>query len=161
MTDAYADAIDVASIISNWPTGRDMPKLITDLGALVSPWPRGALGHWRMKGERFEEFWGQWLKDGAALDGQFGIFMGFAGGANYAVWYHPDDAPGAHPIVYVPDDNRDISIQAPNIIALFTEWASSCGVGRLDPFDYEATPELLAARTAYGRRMLAIIEATP
>jgi hypothetical protein len=161
MTDTYAAAIDGAGIASNWPTGHAMPKLIADLGALMSPWPWGALGHWRMKGERFEEFWGQWLKDGAALDGQFGIFMGLAGGANYAIWYHPDDAPGAHPVVYFPDDNRDISIQAPNIKAFFTEWASGRGIGWLDPFDYEATPELLAERTAYGRRMLAIIEAMP
>jgi hypothetical protein len=161
MIDTYADAIDVASIASNWPTGRDMPKLIADLGALISPWPWGALGHWRMKGERFEEFWGQWLKDGAALDGQFGIFMGFASGTNYAVWYHPDDAPGAHPVVAFPDDNRDISILAPNLRAFFAQWASGKGVGWLEPFDYEATPEQLAARRDYGRRMLALIEATP
>jgi hypothetical protein len=50
MTDTYTNAIDVAGIASNWPAGRAMPKLIADLGALMSPWPWGALGHWRMKG---------------------------------------------------------------------------------------------------------------
>jgi hypothetical protein len=161
MTDTYADAIDVASIASNWPAGHEMPKLIAELGALISPWPWGMLSYWRMKGERFEEFWGDWAKDGAALDGQFGLFMGFPSGFKYAIWYHPEDPPGAHPVVFFPDDNRDISIHAPNIKAFFTEWASGRGVGWLEPFAYEATPELLAERAAYGRRMLAVIETMP
>jgi hypothetical protein len=161
MTDTYADAIDVDSIASSWPSGHEMPPLIADLGALMVPWPWGALGHWRMKGERFEEFWGNWAKGSAVLDGQFGLFMEFASGSKYAIWYHPDDAPGAYPVVFFPDDNRDISIHAPNIKAFFTQWASGRGVGWLEPFDYDATPELLAERTAYGKRMLAVIEAMP
>lgn len=161
MTDTYAAAIDVASIARNWPTGQTMPTLIADLGALMSPWPWGALGHWRMTGESFEEFWGQWLKDGAGLDGQFGLFMGFASGSKYAIWYHEDDVPGAHLVVYFPDDNRDISITAPNIKAFFTEWASGRGIGWLEPFDFDATPEVVAERTAYGRQMLDLIDAMP
>jgi hypothetical protein len=161
MTDTYQVAINLAGIADNWPAGHTMPTVITELGTLMSPWPWGALGHWCLKGESFDQFWGQWAKDGASLDGQFGLFMEFASGSKYAIWYHDDDAPGANPVVFFPDDNRDISIAAPNIKAFFTEWASGRGIGWLEPFDYEATPELLAKRTAYGEQMLAVIDAMP
>ncbi len=161
MTDTYANAIDIASIQRDWPTGFAMPKVIADIGAYLTPRPWGILGHWRMKGESFDQFWAQWLKDGASLDGQFGIFMEFASGAKYAIWYHGDDAVGAHPVVYFPDDNRDISICAPNIHLFFSEWASGRGIGWLEPFDFDATPEIIAERTVYGRQMLHIIDASP
>jgi hypothetical protein len=160
MTDTYAPAIDIATVANNWPPGREMPALIRQLGALMSPWPWGALGHWRLHGESFGSFWGSWCQGGADLDGQFGIFMAFASGRKYAVWYHDDDAAGAHPIVDFGDEGG-IAILAPNITSFFSDWANGLGIGWLEPFDYEATPELLATRRAYGAQMLALINAVP
>jgi hypothetical protein len=160
MTETYSDAIDIASVTRHWPTGRNMLPLIGELGTLIKPLPWGILGHWYMKGESFNEFWVNWCRDGANLDGQFGIFMGFANGTQYAVWYHGDDAAGAHPIVGFGDEGG-VTILAANIKAFFSEWASGRGIGWLDPFDCEATPEILAERIGAGAKMLAVINAVP
>ncbi len=159
MTDTYGDAIDLTSIVQNWPASQTMPQIIAELGEMLKPWPWGPLGYWRLKGEDFDEFWRTALDDGTTLDGEFGIFMGFANGTQYAIWYHDDDPPGAHPIVNFCDEGG-VTILASNIRAFFNEWATGRGVGWLDPFDYDATPELLAARTAYGAQMLEVINAT-
>jgi hypothetical protein len=160
MTDTYQNAIDIPGIADNWPLGRTMPTIIAELGALMAPWPWGALGHWRLKGEKFEEFWGSWMRGGAGLEGQFGVFMNFANGTVYAVWYHDDDPPDAHPVVSFGDEG-EIRILASNIKTFFTEWASGRGIGWLDPFDYEASPSVLEERHAFGAQMLAVINAIP
>jgi hypothetical protein len=160
MTDTYKDAIDIKSIADNWPANHDMPTIISDLGQLMSPWPWGVLGHWRLNGERFDAFWANWCRQGANLDGEFGIFMEFASGRKYAVWYHQQDAAGSHPIVDFGDEGG-VKILAANMKDFFMAWASGRGVGWLEPFEYEATPAVVAERKACGAQMLSLINAMP
>jgi hypothetical protein len=157
-SETYAPAIDMESVVRHWPTGREVPSLIVELGSLMSGWEWGSIGTWQIGGQAFDEFWGNWCRGGAPLDGQFGIFMGFANGTQYAVWYRSSDPSGAHPVVDFGDEG-DIRVLAPNIKAFYSKWAEGLGIGWLEPFDYEATPEQLAARHALGAKMLECITA--
>jgi hypothetical protein len=140
-----------------WPKGQTIPALITDIAALIAPWPWGIVSHVYIIASRPNDYL---IENGADLWNQFGMFMGFANGTEYAVWYYDGCPPGAEPIVSFGDEG-EFRVLAPNLKAFFQQWAAGEGVGWLDPFDYDATPELLAERQSYGAKLMAIVDAAP
>ena len=152
-----SNGIDLVALAKNWPDKHPQPKLIVDIALLIAPWPWGLLSHFFISGARFNDYV---VDNGADLHGDFGIFMKIANGSEYALWYHHGCVPGAEPVVNI-DDEGQYSVLAPTLHAFFTMWASGKGVGMLEPFDYDATPELLAERHAKGKEILALIEASP
>jgi hypothetical protein len=140
-----------------WPKGRTVPKIIYDIAALISPWPRGLMSQFYIVASRPSDYF---VENGADLWSQFGMFVGFANGTEYALWYYEGCPAGAEPVVSFGDEG-DLRILAPNLKAFLTEWGEGRGVGWLDPFDYEATPELLEKRKTHGAQLMALVNQMP
>jgi hypothetical protein len=151
------NGIDLNSLTMSWPEKHPMPKLIVEIAMLIAPWPWGLLSYFYISGARFND---HVVENGADLHNDFGIFMKIANGSEYALWFHEGSVPGAEPVVKIDDEGQH-NIIAPTLHAFFTEWASGRGISMLEPFDYEATPELLAARHAKGKEILSLIAASP
>jgi hypothetical protein len=149
--------IELKNFEHYWPKGQTVPNIIYEIAALISPWPRGLLSQFYILASRPNDYY---LENGADLWNQFGMFMGFANGTEYALWYYSGCAAGAEPVVSFGDEG-DLRILAPNLKAFFTEWASGRGVGSLETFDYDATPELLEKRKAAGAQILKLVEKMP
>ncbi len=64
-----------------WPKGQMIPALITDVAALIAPWPWGMVSHVYITGSRPNDYM---IENGADLWNQFGMFMGFANRTEYA-----------------------------------------------------------------------------
>jgi hypothetical protein len=151
------NGIAIDNLSRFWPKGQTVPALITDIATLIAPWPWGIISHVYITASRPNDYF---IENGADLWNQFGMFMGFANGTEYAMWYYDGCPAGAEPIVSFGDEG-ELRILAPNLKAFFQQWAAGEGVGWLDPFDYDATPELLAERQSYGAKLLAIVDAAP
>jgi hypothetical protein len=151
------NGISLNALAKNWPDKHPQPKLIVDIAMLIAPWPWGLLSYFYITGERFNDYI---IDNSADLHEDFGIFMTIANGTQYALWYHEGSVPGAEPVVRIDDEGQH-NVLAPTLHAFFTQWASGKGIGMLEPFDYEATPELLAQRHAKGKEILALIAAAP
>jgi hypothetical protein len=140
-----------------WPKGKAVPKLIFDIATLISPWPKGDLGYFFINASRTNDYF---IENGADLWSQFGIFMSFPNGTEYAIWYYDGCPAGAEPVVSFGDEG-DLRILAPNLKLFFAEWGAGRGVGLLEPFALDATPELLAQRKAHGAQILALVDQMP
>jgi hypothetical protein len=149
--------IDLKNFERYWPKGQTVPKIIYDIAALISPWPRGVVSQFYILASRPNDYF---IENGADLWNQFGMFLGFANGTEYALWYYDGCPPGAEPVVSFGDEG-DLRILAPNLKAFLTEWGEGRGVGWFDPFDYEATPEILETRKAHGAEILALVNEMP
>jgi hypothetical protein len=149
--------IDLNALAKFWPDKHPQPKLIVDIAHLIAPWPWGLLSHFYITGGRFND---HIVENGADLHDDFGIFIQIPNGSQYAIWYHEGCVPGAEPIVNI-DDEGQFSVLAPNLQSFFTQWASGKGIGMLEPYDYDATPEILAQRHEKGKQILALIAAAP
>jgi hypothetical protein len=154
----YGDTcIDLKNFERYWPKGRTVPKIIYEIAALISPWERGLLSQFYITASRPNDYF---VENGADLWNQFGMFLGYANGTEYALWYYDSCPHGAEPVVSFGDEG-DLRILAPNLKTFLIEWATGRGVGWLEPFDYEATPELLEKRKAAGLQILALVEKMP
>jgi hypothetical protein len=151
------NGIAIDNLLRFWPKGQTIPALITDIAALIAPWPWGIVSHVYITGNRPNDYL---IENGADLWNQFGMFMGFANGTEYAVWYYDGCLAGAEPVVSFGDEG-EFRILAPNLKAFFQQWASGAGIGMLDHFEYDATPELLAERQSCGAKLMAIVDAAP
>jgi hypothetical protein len=140
-----------------WPKGHAVPQMILDVAALIGPWPWGIVSHFYIIASRPNDYG---IENGADLWNEFGMFVGIANGTEYALWYYDGCPLGAEPVVSFGDEG-DLRILAPNLKAFFAEWGAGRGVGMLDPFDYDATPELLAERKTYGDQVLQLLEKYP
>jgi hypothetical protein len=149
--------IDLKNFERYWPKGRTVPKIIYDLAALISPWPRGVVSQFYIVASRPNDYF---VENGADLWAQFGMFIGLANSTEYALWYYDGCPAGAEPVVSFGDEG-DLRILAPSLKAFLTEWGEGRGVGWLEPFDYEATPELLEKRKAYGAQIMALVNQMP
>jgi hypothetical protein len=149
--------IDLKNFERYWPQHQTVPHIIYDIAALISPWPRGLLSQFYITASRLNDYW---TENGADLWNQFGMFLGFANGTEYALWYYEGCPAGAEPVVSFGDEG-DLQILAPNLKAFFTAWASGRGVGWLEPFESDATPEMLEKRRAHGARVIALLEKMP
>jgi hypothetical protein len=136
-----------------WPKGQTVPNIIFELAELIRPWPWGVLSHVYITASRPNDYG---YENGADLWDQFGMFMGFANGTEYALWYYDGCPAGAEPVVTFGDEG-DLSILAPNLKAFLTAWGSGRGVGWLDNFEYDASPDVIARRKSYGDKILALI----
>jgi hypothetical protein len=150
-------SIDLKNFERYWPKGKTVPKIIGDVAALISPWPRGIVSQFYIVASRPNDYF---IENGADLWRQFGMFVGFANGTEYALWYYEGCPAGAEPVVSFGDEG-DLRILAPNLKAFFSAWGEGRGVGWFDPFDYEATPELLEKRKAYGAQIMALVNQMP
>jgi hypothetical protein len=146
--------IELKNFERYWPKGKIVPKIIYDVAALISPWPRGLLSQFYIVASRPNDYF---VENGADLWNQFGMFVGFANGTEYALWYYEGCPAGAEPVVSFGDEG-DLRILAPNLKSFLTEWASGRGVGWFEPFDYEATPELLEKRKAHGTQIMVLVD---
>jgi hypothetical protein len=149
--------IDLKNFERYWPKGKTVPNIIYDIVALISPWPRGLVSQFYIVASRPNDYF---IENGADLWNQFGMFAGFANGTEYALWYYDGCPAGAEPVVSFGDEG-DLRILAPNLKAFLTEWGEGRGVGWFEPFDYDATPELLEKRKAYGAQILALVDQMP
>jgi hypothetical protein len=160
MTDevpTYASSgIELKNFQRFWPKGKAVPQMIYDVAELIGPWPWGIVSHFYITASRPNDYG---YENGADLWNEFGMFVGISNGTEYALWYYDGCPPGAEPVVSFGDEG-DLRILAPNLKAFFTEWASGRG-GGLDPFDYDATPALLAERKSYGDQILKLLQKYP
>lgn len=140
-----------------WPKGHKVPQLIYDIAELIKTWPWGVVSHFYITASRLND---DRMENGADLWNQFGMFLGFANGTEYALWYYHGCPPGAEPVVSFGDEG-DFRVLAPNLKAFFTAWASGQGVGMLEQFDLEATPDLLETRKNYGAQILELLARYP
>jgi hypothetical protein len=149
--------IDLKNFQKYWPKGKTVPKIIYDLAEMISPWPRGLLSQFYITASRPNDFA---IENGADLWNEFGMFISFANGTEYALWYYKGCPSGAEPVVSFGDEG-DFRILASNLKTFLTEWASGRGVGSLEPFEYEATDELLESRKTHGAQIMALVEQMP
>jgi hypothetical protein len=149
--------IDPKNFEHYWPKGQTVPKIIYDIAALISPWPRGVVSQFYIVASRPNDYF---IENGADLWNQFGMFVGFANGTEYALWYYEGCPAGAEPVVSFGDEG-DLRILAPSLKAFLTEWGEGRGVGWFEPFDYEATPELLEKRKTHGVQIMALVNQMP
>jgi hypothetical protein len=151
------NGIAIDNLLRFWPKGQTIPALITDVATSITPWPWGILSHVYITASRTNDYL---IENGADLWNQFGMFMGFANGTEYAIWYYDGCPAGAEPVVSFGDEG-EIKILAPNLKAFFQQWAAGVGIGMLDRFAYDATPEILAERQSYGAKLMAIVDTAP
>jgi hypothetical protein len=153
----YADTIDIASVERNWPLGRAVPQLVRDVAALLMPVEHGSVGHFDMKGVRFDDYW---IEGGADLCEQFGFFLMVPDGSKIGMWFHEGAVAGAEPIVGIGSEG-DLEILAPNLKAFVLMWAKGnvwLGLGLLEEED---TPEARACWAEVGEKMQALADAAP
>jgi hypothetical protein len=161
VTEVYAVVIKPADLARRWPERHEFPKAIPDLAQLVMPWPWGSIGHFRMPGTRFNDYW---VEGGADLYDQFGMFLNLPDGTDIALWYHDGVVAGAEPVVEIGSEGA-LNVLAPNLKSFLIDWAE--GRGQLDlAFDdsgeYEdLTPEILAERKRIRAEFLTFARAIP
>jgi hypothetical protein len=149
--------IELKNFERYWPHGKNVPRIIYDIAALIAPWPRGIVSEFYIIASRPNDFR---IENGADLWNQFGMFIGYANGTEYALWYYEGCPAGAEPVVSFGDEG-DLRVLAPNLKTFLTQWACGHGVGWFEPFDYDATPELLAKRQALGAQIMALVVQLP
>jgi hypothetical protein len=162
-TGTYADVIDLAGIERNWPEGRVVPQLITDVATLIAPWPNGSFGYPRFKSTRFDDYW---IELGGDLNDQFGIFIGLPEGTNIALWFHDGAVAGAEPVIELGSEG-ELNVVAPNVKTFFAHWAngtlpkSSVAYKELINEDDLTTPEERAQRQLYAAQLRALVAQAP
>jgi hypothetical protein len=160
MSDApvpYADSIDIASIERNWPLGRDLPPLVRDIAALLMPVEHGTVGHFGMKGMRFDDYW---IENGADLCEEFGFFLALPDGSKIGIWFHEGAVAGAEPVVGIGSEG-DLEILAPNLKAFVQMWATGNVWLDLGLMEEEDTPEARARWAEVGEKMQALADTAP
>jgi hypothetical protein len=150
-------SIDLKNFERFWPKGKTVPRIIYDIAALISPWPRGVVSQFYIVASRPNDYF---IENGADLWAQFGMFIGLANITEYALWYYDGCPAGAEPVVSFGDEG-DLRILAPSLKAFLTEWGEGRRLGWLEPFDYDTTPELLEKRRAYGALIMALVNQMP
>jgi hypothetical protein len=152
-----SNAIALTDLDRFWPKGKAVPPLIGEVAALIGPWPVGAIGLFFLKASQPNDFF---IENGADLWNRFGIFVAFANGTEYALWYYDGCPPGAEPVVSFGDEGG-LNIIAPNLKAFFKSLAAGQGIGQIPNFTFDATPEVLAERQAYGTRLIQVVDKAP
>jgi hypothetical protein len=153
----YADSIDIASLDRNWPLGRDLPQLVRDLATLLMPVHHGTVGHFEMKGVRFDDYW---IEGGADLCEQFGFFLTLPDGSKIGMWFHDGAVADAEPIVGIGSEG-ELKILAPNLKAFVRGWAAGNVWLDLGLEGAEDTPEARARWAITGETMAALADAAP
>jgi hypothetical protein len=118
-----SNAIALTDLDRFWPKGKAIPLLIGEVAALIGPWPVGAIGLFFLKASRPNDFL---IENGADLWNRFGIFVAFANGTEYALWYYDGCPPGAEPVVAFGDEGG-LNTIAPNLKAFFKSLAAGSG----------------------------------
>jgi hypothetical protein len=149
--------ISLNPLAQYWPDKHPQPKLIVDIAHLIAPWPWPVMGPFYITGARFNDYI---VENGADLYEDFGIFMRFANGSEYAIWYHEGCVPGAEPVVCIDDEGQHRNL-APTLHAFFTAWAEGKGMDMLEPFDYDVTVDVQAERQAKGKEIQALLAKVP
>jgi hypothetical protein len=157
MSDTYASAINLPSVERCWPVGHDVPQLVGKLAALVAPWPQGAVGHFRMKGDRFDDYW---IELGGDLSEQFGTFISLPDGARISLWFHEGAVRGAEPVIEIGSEG-ELKVLAPNLKAFLRRWAGGQGPHDLQLAEQEETPDRRALFDRSARNVLALADAAP
>jgi hypothetical protein len=157
MTETYAPSIDLASIERCWPVGHDVPELITDLAALVAPWPHGTIGYFSMKGNRFDDYW---IELGGDFSEQFGTFLTLPDGTRISLWFHEGAVPGAEPVIKIGSEG-ELEILSANLNGFLRRWAIGPGPNDLQLAEVEETPETRALFDRCAGQLLALADAAP
>jgi hypothetical protein len=157
MTETYAPSINIASVERCWPVGHEMPKLVSDLAALVAPWPHGAIGYFDMKGTRFDDYW---IELGGDLSEQFATILSLPDGTRVAMWFHEGAVRGAEPIVEIGGEG-ELNVLSSNLKGFLHRWAIGQGPNDLQLADEEATPEARALREECASKLIALADAAP
>jgi hypothetical protein len=160
MSDApatYADRIDIASLERNWPLGRDVPQLVRAIAAVLMPVKQGTVGHFEMKGVRFDDYW---IEGGGDLCEQFGFFLLLPDGSKIGQWFHDGAVAGAEPIIGIGSEG-DLAILAPNLKAFVQAWAKGNVWLDLGLDGEEDTRDSRARWAAVGAKIYALADATP
>jgi hypothetical protein len=153
----YDRAIDISSLQRNWPDGHAIPQVIIDIATLLKSQIWGSVGHIRMNGSRFNDYW---IEGGADLGDRFGMFLDFADGTQVAQWFHPGAVPGAEPIVEIGSEG-DLSVLAPNLHSFLRSWANDSGHRELTLDEEDRTPDRVAQWQAVAVKMHQLIDAAP
>jgi hypothetical protein len=119
LTETYEEYVDLDEIARQWPDGRDPPPLLADLARHVSGRERGALGAFRLAGDRLDD---NWIENGADCWPHFGVFMVLPDGSRVAQWFR--DGAADVPIVYLGSEG-DVRLEAPNLEAFLAAWATA------------------------------------
>jgi hypothetical protein len=152
-----SNSIALENLARFWPKGKQVPTVITNVAALIGPWPNGIIGYFYLSASRPNDYF---IENGADLWNEFGMFAGFANGTEYALWYYDGCPAGAEPVVEFGDEGA-LTIVSPNIKSFFRSIASGAGIGQIADFEYDSTPETLATRKAYGARLMTLVETVP
>jgi hypothetical protein len=157
MTETYAPSIDMASVERCWPVGHNVPKLITDLAALVAPWPHGAIGYFTMKGNRFDDYW---CELGGDLSEQFGTFLTLPDGTRISLWFHDGAVRGAEPVIEIGSEG-EFHLLSANLKGFLRRWAIGQGPNDLQLAEQEETPKTRALFERSAGQLMALADAAP
>jgi hypothetical protein len=157
VNETYSQSIDLASLERNWPDGHDVPKAITDFAALIHDWPYEALGIFSIQGERMHDYY---VELGTDLNAQFGKFLHFSDGTYIALWFHDGVMVNVEPVVELGSEG-DLNVLAPNLKSFFSKWANGPFHQELELAEEERTPERIAQRKKYGKKLLEFAQTLP
>jgi hypothetical protein len=157
VNDTYFESIDLASLERNWPEPHAVPVAILEFVNLIRDWPFEALGIFSIQGERMHDYY---IELGADLNEQFGKFLHFSDGTYIALWFHDGVVANAEPVVELGSEG-DLKVIAPNLKRFFNTWANGPFHQELELAEEERTPERIAQRKAYGKKLLEFARRLP
>jgi hypothetical protein len=157
MPETYSESIDLASLERNWPEPHAVPPAILGFAKLIRDWPYEALGIFSIQSTRMDDYY---IELGADLNEQFGKFLHFSDGTYIALWFHDGVVENAEPVVELGSEG-DLKVLAPNLKSLFTTWANGPFHRELELTEEERTPENIAQRERYGKKLLEFARALP
>jgi hypothetical protein len=157
MDETYAEVIHLEGLERNWPEPHAVPAAILGFANLIRDWPFEALGIFSIQGERMHDYY---IELGADLNEQFGKFLHFSDGTYIALWFHNGVMANAEPVVELGSEG-DLKVIAPNLKSFFSTWANGPFHQELELTQDERTPENIAQRKLYGKKLLEFAQSFP
>jgi hypothetical protein len=130
--------------------------LVRDIATLLMPVEQGTVGHFGMKGMRFDDYW---IENGADLCEEFGFFLALPEGSKIGIWFHEGAVAGAEPVVGIGSEG-DLEILASNLKTFVQMWAKGSAWLDLGLME-EDTPEARTRWARVGAKMKALADAAP
>jgi hypothetical protein len=95
--------VDSDSFQRNFPVGFAVPPLLMQFAQRISKVPYGSMGFFRLRSERFNDFW---IENGSDLHPDFALFMSDRAGGQIGYWLHDKQPTETAPIVFVGSEGE-------------------------------------------------------
>ena len=119
MTETYCDYVNLDELTRQWPDGRDVPLLLSDLARYLKDRELRSLGDFTLRGDRIDDYW---VESGVDCWPHFGFFMRLPDGSRLAQWFREGASPDQLPIVYIGSEG-ELRMEASSLEEFLAVWA--------------------------------------